>query len=200
MVTSELLSGAALAAGGALVVTGAAKVRAPRAAAAAMTAVGVPGGAAAARSLGVAEIGSGLAAAVAPGAITLGAAAALYAAFALFLLATLRADVSLSSCGCLGDRPLAPNRVHLAIDVAAAGILAVAAAGRTPPSLAAIARTGVLHGVPLLLSAAALVHVSYLAVAHLPQAMLAYRRGAGADVGAARSPAARPFTIRGAAR
>ena len=54
--------------------------------------------------------------------------AALYAGFALFVVAALRAETPLSSCGCFGRPDTPPGTTHLAVNVAAAALLGLQAA------------------------------------------------------------------------
>jgi len=108
---------------------GAAKLVKPDGTARALREVGLPAPAAAVRIGAAAEL------AVAPGALAGGGrvlaalVAASYAGFALFVLAALRRGVPLSSCGCFGASDTPPTAVHLALNIAAAGVAAAVALG-----------------------------------------------------------------------
>jgi hypothetical protein len=71
------------------------------------------------------------------------AVATSYLAFAGFVLAALRRDVPLSSCGCFGVQDTPPSPGHVILNVAAAAV-ALAVAAR--PGGAALADIGHLGG------------------------------------------------------
>jgi hypothetical protein len=100
--------------------------------------------------------------------------ATMYAGFAGFLGYTILAGVSLGSCGCLGDRELAPNRLHLLLNLVAAGS-AVGAALMPFPGVVSFAASLPYRGVPFLAGLTVAGYLAYATVAELPQAMFAYR-------------------------
>jgi Methylamine utilisation protein MauE len=159
-----------------LVVAGVAKLRAPASAAAALRAAGLPSGRPLARAVGAAEVAAGTAALAVPSRPALALAAALYAALACVAVRLLRA-ADLASCGCFGvDAP--PSRVHVLFDAGAALVLAAAALS-PPPAVAALAVRAPLAGVGLVVACAAAAYAVTLVLAHLPQAVAAYRPARG---------------------
>lgn len=158
---------ALLGAGGAL------KVRRPAPTARALAAMGLPG------SPTLVRAGAALEATLAAGAVVwasrpLALAVALsYLGFAGFVLAALRRDVPLSSCGCFGVQDTPPTAAHVVLNLAAAGVaLAVA----VHPSGAGLADIGAMDG-SLLVRAlfVALIAVAawfaYVALTLVPQVL-----------------------------
>ena len=118
-------------AAGVLVVSGAAKLRRPMPAAQAVTAVGLPGGVAAVRSLAVVEIAVGLACLIDPVPAAAAALGLLYLVLAGFVVISWRLPEPLPSCGCMGtDRDPPPHPLHAAVNVVLAGAGVRAGAGR----------------------------------------------------------------------
>jgi len=164
-------------AAGVLVVSGAAKLRRPVAAAEALAAVGLPGGVAAVRGLALAEIVVGLACLIDPVPAAAAALALLYLALAAFVVRAWRLPEPLASCGCMGgDRDPPPHPLHAAINVvlAGAGVLAVLAPAAGVGSLAADAP---LLALPLLAGLACGVALVRAALETLPAVALAYTPG-----------------------
>jgi hypothetical protein len=162
-------------AAGMLLAAGPAKVLRPRPAAEAMRAAGIPGGAALARAVGMAEAAAGAAALLAPGPVTAGLVAGLYLVFAAFLVRLLRGPGA-AGCGCAGSRETPPSWLHVVLDLAAAGVAAGVAAAPVPWVGAALAASP-LWGVTVavgLLGAGVLVRT---AVAEVPRAWASYRPG-----------------------
>src|SRR5437764_4146993 len=88
---------------GLLVVSGAAKLRAPRAAASALAAMSLPGAGGLVRIGGACELSLGAFALVAPGRVAAAVVAAAYLGFAAFVAGLLRSDEGRSTgCGCFG--------------------------------------------------------------------------------------------------
>ena len=186
-------TGPFLAAALALIPSGFAKLRAPEPAARALGAVGLPVPQWSVRAFAALECTAGSAAVVFGGRVTAALVAALYGAFAVFLTALLRAPERVESCGCAGDRRIAPSGLHLTLVVGAAvaaGGAAVEHLGGAPEILRAapLAATGTLVG------AAVLVFTSFLVATELPGALSAYR--AGAAPGPAPAPTSRGPTRR----
>lgn len=155
-----------------LVVAGVAKLRAPASAVGALRAAGLRSGRALARAVGAAEVAAGAAALALPSRPALVLAAALYAALACVAVRLLRA-ADVASCGCFGaDAP--PSRLHVLFDAWAA-LLMAAAALSPPPSVAALAVRAPLAGAGLVVACAAAAYAVTLVLAHLPQAVAAYR-------------------------
>lgn len=103
-----------------LIITGVAKIARPHDVERALTGLGLPRIPFAGVLVGLVEVAVG-AAAILTGAGLL-AQGILYAIFALWILAALRLDVPLASCGCLGRDDTPPSWGHLALNVIAAGV------------------------------------------------------------------------------
>ncbi|MCW2679056.1 MAG: hypothetical protein JWM62_457, partial [Frankiales bacterium] len=90
-----------------------------------------------------------------------------YAAFSGFVLLALRRGGVLASCGCFGKADTPPTATHVAVTAglaAVAAVVAVRPVGPLPDLLAA--QPG--HGVPLLVTSAAVAVTAYLVLALLP--------------------------------
>ena len=137
------------------------------------TTVHLPSGRPAVVALGVGEAAIGLAFLLRPGAITGGLLAAAYLAFAAFLLVLLRRHAEGSTCGCLGEGDAPPSRLHVGLDLAAAGAASAAAvlsatgsAVRSP--LVEADRLG-WAGVPFVVGIGLVAWLAALTVAHVPR-------------------------------
>src|SRR5712691_2564863 len=121
-----------------LVVSGAVKLARPDPASRALTLAGVPGRSLSARGLGAAEVAIGAVCLAAPSPASAAAMAALYVAFALFLVRLMTVGTPVSSCGCLGAAAAPPTVLHVYLNIAAAsaGVLAAAAPPRALASFA----------------------------------------------------------------
>ena len=105
----------------------------------------------------------------------LGALALAYATLASGIWAMRKADVA--DCGCFGESAsLEPSRLHLAVNLMAAAICALAAFSPPPGPGAALER-GPLEAVALIAGVAAAILLSYLAFTALPRAWSAYGSG-----------------------
>jgi hypothetical protein len=96
-----------------------------------------------------------------------------YLGFAGFVLAALRRGVPLASCGCFGVQDTPPTYVHLALNLAAAGVAVAVALGPHGAALADLGRMDgsvVLRGVFLVL-AATCTWFAYVALTLLPQVL-----------------------------
>jgi hypothetical protein len=157
---------------GLLLLGGALKVARPGDTARALEAVGLPGSGTLVRLGGVGEV------AIAAGALATGARffavlmAASYVAFLVFVIATLRKETPLSSCGCFGKEDTPPTLIHVCVNLVAAGV-AVAAAITRPPSLASVVADQPGWGIPFLLLAAVGVYLAFLALTTLPRVLAA---------------------------
>jgi hypothetical protein len=141
--------------------------------------------------LGVFECGSGAAALWLGGRAPAVLVAGLYAGFAAFLVALLRAGDA-SSCGCVGERDVAPTWTHVGIDLVAA-VAAIGAALSGVGGVPTMVRTAPLRGFGLLVAAAAMAYGAFLAVTELPAALAASRSAADAGPRPSRAPR---FSIR----
>lgn len=158
---------------GLLAVAGAAKLRAPGGAVRALLSARLPASAGLVRALGALEVGVGTGALVAPRPLA-PAVAALYAGFVALVGAALAGRIPLASCGCLGERDVRPGRFHLVLNLlatASALLVVLTPVGGWGAFLAAQPWSAV----PLAALVALGVAVLHVALAHLPEAMGAYR-------------------------
>src|SRR5690242_10022241 len=118
-------------AAGLLIASGIGKILRPAPAVDALAAAGLPGGAVAARALGVVEVLAGAAALWRPSTATALVVAALYLAFALFLVRLIRRGGA-TTCGCVGSGEAPPSWLHVALDLAAVAVSVAAAAWGVP--------------------------------------------------------------------
>jgi len=172
---------------GLLVVSGAAKLRAPRAAESALAAMSLPGAGPLVRVAGACELALGVFALVLPGRTAAVLVAAACLGFAVFVAGLLRSDEGRSSgCGCFGADESEVGAIHLVLNLVAFAI-AAAAVLAPPRSVGSIVahRPGI--GIPLAIGAAGAVYAAYLAYTAFPRAWGAYetRGGDGRDNAAA---------------
>lgn len=112
-----------------LVLTGAAKVARPFDLQRALTSLGMPRIPGVGVAIGLIEVIVGVAALFAPS--VLWAQAALYLAFAGWVVLALRSNVPLASCGCLGRADTPPSAAHVTLNLVAV-IVSVGAAFGDP--------------------------------------------------------------------
>jgi hypothetical protein len=170
-VTSDVLAPVFFLSAGLLVLAGATKLLRPDSTAQALLDAGVPGTLAAARGIGVVEIGVGVWACVAPaagGAVALGA---LYLLFAGYLGYLLVAHPDAGSCGCAGATPVPPSRLHLSLNVIA-GASGLAYATTDAPGLGVWVGDLGMGAVPIVLG---LIVAGWLAVVAVTAAPSAFR-------------------------
>lgn len=162
-----------------LAVGGAAKALRPRDTAQAVTAIGIRFPAflparVAVRVGGAIELAIGVAALLVGGPV-LGVLVALsYGAFAAFVVVALRTGAPISSCGCFGKVDTPPSLVHVVLDVAFAGVAAVAAfvGGVALPD---VLSEQPLAGVPFVMLVVIGCSLVFLAFSSLPKAMASVR-------------------------
>jgi hypothetical protein len=158
-----------------IAIAGVAKLRSPAPAANAMALAGFGAGRAGARLAGLLECGVGAWVLLDPSALSLGTLALAYATLASGIWAMRRADVA--DCGCFGESvSLKPSRLHLAINLMAATLVAVAALS-PPPALWAATGRAPLEALALIAGVAAAILLSYLTFTALPRAWSAYGGG-----------------------
>jgi hypothetical protein len=170
-VTPDTLAPVFFLAAGLSILAGTVKVTRPDPAAQAMLDAGLPGTPVWARTVGVVEISVGVWAWVRPaagGAVALGV---LYLVFAGYLGYLLVAKPEAGSCGCAGPTPVPPSRLHLTIDLIAAGASFGYAAVDGPSLIAWIDGLG-WAAVPV---AFGLVLAGWLAVIAVTEAPSAFR-------------------------
>lgn len=117
-----------------LIVTGAAKLVRPVDTERALKALGTPFPGALTYGVAVTEVLVGSIVLVAPSGPMLALQAALYGAFLLWVLAALRSDVPIASCGCLGRDDTPPYWGHVGVNLGAvaASSLGAATAAQQP--------------------------------------------------------------------
>jgi methylamine utilization protein MauE len=98
--------------------------------------------------------------------------AALYLAFAIFLVFLVAFRPTLSSCGCTGRRDTPPSLLHAGLDLTAAGIAFVAATSHGPTLGGFVGSFG-LYGMLSLVVAVMLGYGLYATIAYLPPALRA---------------------------
>jgi Methylamine utilisation protein MauE len=160
-------------AAGLLFASGIGKILRPAPAVDALAAAGLPGGAVAARALGVVEVLAGAAALWRPTTATALVVAALYLAFALFLVRLIRRGGA-TTCGCVGSGEAPPSWLHVALDLAAVAV-SVAAAAWGVPSLGSAVAASPMAGVPLLIVLVGAGALLAIAVVEVPRAWASYR-------------------------
>jgi len=172
----DLLAGPFLAGAALLGLAGLGKLRRPAPTAAVLRALGLPGSDLLVRAGAAVEI------VVAVGAVAFGnrvfaaMVAASYLAFAGFVLAAMRRQVPLRSCGCFGRADTPPSAVHVVVDLAFAGVAGAVAAGPVG-DLGRVLDGQPLLGVPFLALTAVSVALAYLSLTVLPATLaLASRR------------------------
>jgi hypothetical protein len=121
------------------------------------------------------EVGVGLACLLALGPAAPAALAALYLAFALYLVSLVVRRVPAASCGCFGQRDIEPSILHVVVDLAAAGA-GLAAVFDPPPSLWSVMGALPLNGLPFVAGLVAAGYLVVLAGTHLPALFFSYRR------------------------
>lgn len=105
------------------------------------------------RLLGAAEVLVGVAGLAWGGSVVAAVAALLYLAFAVVVLAARRRGVA--SCGCFGERSGPPSPLHVALNLASAGVCLAAAAVSVPAVADAGLGLAALWVLPVVLVAAA---------------------------------------------
>jgi hypothetical protein len=160
-------------AAGLLVASGLAKVVRPAAAVAALSAARLRGGAPAARALGAVEIAVGVLALWRPVAPVAAVVAAMYLAFALFLVALIRRGDA-ATCGCFASNDVPPSWLHVALDVTAV-VVAFAVALWPVPSIGAAIPESPFAGVPLVIGLVGAAALLAVAAAEVPGAWRSYR-------------------------
>lgn len=129
-ITDTAAAGAWLAAA-LLLLAGSAKLRRPRGTVAAVAGTGLPASPALVRALGAVEVVVATAALALGGSAPAAAMAALYAAFAVYVVGRRRRDRA-ASCGCFGDDRAALTSSHVVLTSVAAGVCTVAAVTAAP--------------------------------------------------------------------
>lgn len=158
---------------GLLAVAGVAKLRAPGGARRALASARLPASTGLVRALGALEVAVGAGALAAPRPLA-PAVAVLYLGFAALVGAGLAGRIPLASCGCLGERDVRPEGFHLGLNLLAA-LAAVLVVVTPVGGWGAFLGAQPWGAVPLVALVALGVMVLHVALAHLPDAMAAYR-------------------------
>ena len=151
---------------------GASKVVRPATTAGAMKQMGLPASTTAVRIGAAAELAVATAAIVDGSRPFAALVAASYLAFAVFVLAALRRNVPLSSCGCFGVEDTPPTAVHLGLNLAAAATAGAVALGLADGGgLAAVADmdASLLLRAAFVVSTATATWFAYVALTQLPR-------------------------------
>ena len=172
----DALAGPVVVVSALLAIAGGMKVARPAGTAGALRAMRLPSSLVAVRLLGMVEIAIGVGAGVTFWPPLLVLLAAMYLAFAAFVVAALGAHTPLQSCGCFGTADTPPSAVHVGLDIVAAVAALVAAVTETPSLRTTLAdQPGA--GVPFTLLVAVCVYLCVTVVTVLP---LTLRSGARA--------------------
>jgi uncharacterized membrane protein YphA (DoxX/SURF4 family) len=156
---------------------GGAKIWKPDATVRSLTASGVdvPRPRATIRILGVVEVSVGLSCLLALGPAAPAALAALYLAFALYIVWLVVRRVPAATCGCFGQRDTQPSVLHVFVDLVAVGA-GVAAVFEPVPSIGSALGALPLYGVPFVAGVFATGYLIALAETYLPTLFFSYRR------------------------
>ncbi|MEA2390284.1 MAG: hypothetical protein QOK31_393 [Solirubrobacteraceae bacterium] len=151
-----------------LVVAGAAKLRAPGAAADAVRQAGLRGGTGAIRALAAVEIAVGLACLAFPVRPLALALAAAYLGFAAFTVRLIRTSKANGSCGCFGERSVPAHRGHVVLNGLGAAIAGIAVAAPPVGLVGSVAHEGAPRALLLALGVAAAAWALCLLYTALP--------------------------------
>lgn len=153
---------------GLLLLGGALKAAQPSDTARALEVLGLPVSKPLVCAGGLAEVGIA-AVALATGAWPFAALVALsYLLFLVFVVAALRSNAPLSSCGCFGRADTPPTFVHIAVNAAAVGV-ALAAVVAPLPGFASIVADQPAWGIPFLFLGVVGVYLVFLMLSALPR-------------------------------
>ena len=119
------------------------------------------------RVLGALEVATGVGAGVSFSRPLLVLQAALYLAFAAFVVVALGSDRPLQSCGCFGRADTPPSGVHVILDLLAA-VVALAAAVTETPRLTATLSDQPAGAVPFVLLVVVCVYLCVVSLTVLP--------------------------------
>jgi hypothetical protein len=153
-----------------LAIGGVMKAFRPHDTANALRGVGLPSWLALVRVGGLVEVVIGVSALVTGGTVSAALVALSYLGFLGFVLAALRADVPVASCGCFGKVDTPPSRVHVGINLAAVAAAVTVALDPGVGILDTI-RAQPLAGIPYLLLVGLGVSLVFVALSSLPQTL-----------------------------
>lgn len=161
----EGLGGPFLVAAALLGAAGVVKLRSPVAASAALASVGWPAGLGLVRALGATEVMLSVGAVVFGGRAPGAAVAAAYLGFSVFI--TVAMVRGAASCGCFGDSP--PSAIHLAWNIAAAGVATAVALWGVPGVGSLVQRPAVAAAMAIWVVVGG--YLSYVVLKMLPRTM-----------------------------
>lgn len=164
-----------LAAAALLVVAGAAKLRDPGPAGAALATLGLPGGRPVVTAAALLELAVGVAGLLSQRRAVCVAVGCLYLVFACVIAGLLRRRAAAPSCGCLGGAQTPPSFVHLGFDLAATAIAALEASDAHAAGLLALSRRSPVDALLLVGCSAAGTYLAAAVIVLLPGALRAYR-------------------------
>jgi hypothetical protein len=151
---------------GLLALAGAAKLRAPLAAALALDSIGIAAPTPAVRAIGLAEIALGVATIAAPSRLTAGLLALAYVLFAAVVARMASRAGGSVPCGCFGAGSFTATRAHAGFDLAAATFAALAVI--SPPPGVEEWFADPLAGVTIVAAVLCSVWLAYVAFTLLP--------------------------------
>lgn len=160
-----------------LVAAGAAKVVDPTMTVGALRALGLPSKPLLVRAGALAEALIGVLAIVVGGALWWSLVAASYVAFAAFVVLAMRSKSMVGSCGCFGREETPPHAVHVALDLALAGLVVAAVVrGAGAPLDAMVDDPG--QGIVVAGLSALGVYLAYAIFVEMPRALVRPGRAA----------------------
>jgi hypothetical protein len=151
-----------------LLVGGVLKARRPGDTAHALRALGLPSSIILVRAGGVLEALVGAVALAVGDRVTASLLALSYLGFALFVAQAMRRDAPISSCGCFGRVDTPPSRLHVVLNLAAAGV-GTAVALQPGAGLPEVLHEQPLLGVPFLALVALGASLAFLSLGALPR-------------------------------
>jgi hypothetical protein len=150
---------------------GCAKLASPQGTAGALAALRLPDRKLLVRTGGAVEALVALFALTTGRAALAGVVALSYLLFAGFVIAALRANTAVSSCGCLGRRDTPPHIVHVVLNLLASGVALAAAARGGIPGLGEVIDAQPWSGVPFLIGVGVGAALASVAMSRLPQTL-----------------------------
>lgn len=169
-----VLLGPALMLAGLLLLAGAQKVLDPVMTVGALRALGLPASLALVRLGAAAELALGALALSIGGPVLWGLVALSFLAFAAFVSVALREGSMIGTCGCFGREDTPPHPLHVAVNLALAGVAATLAL-RVEGSPAAALSEEPVSGAVLVALAGVGVYLLYAMYVELPRALSAAR-------------------------
>ena len=158
-----------------LVVAAVAKLRNPAFAAAALGHARLPAGPVVVRAVAAVEVAVGAGVLLVGGVLPAVALALLHLVFAAFIVRVRRTAGATAGCGCFGAAEAPADRLHVVVNLAAAGTVAASLAGSLP-SLPAVLADRLVLALPHAAAVAAGAWAIGLCLTSLPALLAAQRR------------------------